>query len=229
MNQKRSWPRVPNRYRLTPPRKLIRPKSMATVVVVFRSTPAVSSMPVPRSLSTSSVRSGRISLIVRTSVVLPTPNPPAMMILVMIGAAARSEGLESIEHIPHHAQVGYRAVTGPPEHRDKPFLVQVAEQDPDHRQRQVDIGGHVGDDHGTPAHGQDSPVFGAQPGHVRQRRAGRRHHVDEIERLPPGPGAAPGKGIGPDDRPGLLVKPSFPGPRHPGGPIAGKSCAVGRG
>ena len=62
MNQNRSWPGVPNRYRLTPPRKLIRPKSMATVVVVFRSTPATSSMPVPRSLSCSSVRSGPAQL-----------------------------------------------------------------------------------------------------------------------------------------------------------------------
>src|SRR5215472_8619034 len=181
MNQNRSWPGVPNRYRLTPPRKLIRPKSMATVVVVFRSTPATSSMPVPWSLSCSSVRSGRISLIVLTSVVLPTPKPPAMMILVMIGVTAGLEGLESIEHIPHHAQVGYRCVRGRPEHRDKPLVVQVAEQHPDHRERQVDVGCHVGHDGRAAARLEDPPVLRAEPGHLGGWRAGRRHDVDQVE------------------------------------------------
>ncbi len=61
---------------------VMRPKSKATVVVVFDSTPEVSSTPMPRSLSSSSVCSGRISLIVPTRVVLPTPKPPAMRILM---------------------------------------------------------------------------------------------------------------------------------------------------
>ena len=95
MNQKRSWPGVPNRYRARSARKVIRPKSIATVVVVFRSTPLMSSMPTLRSLSGSSVRSGRISLMEPTSVVLPAPKPPAMRILAVVGvtspAAAGSE------------------------------------------------------------------------------------------------------------------------------------------
>ena len=65
---------------------VIRPKSMATVVVRLASTPAVTSMPAPGPLSSSSVRSGSISVSAPTSVVLPTPNPPAMRILTATGA-----------------------------------------------------------------------------------------------------------------------------------------------
>ena len=61
---------------------MIRPKSSATVVEDLRSTPVRSSTPAPIALSTSSVRSGVISLIVSTMVVLPTPKPPAMRIFV---------------------------------------------------------------------------------------------------------------------------------------------------
>ncbi len=58
----------------------MRPKSMATVVVTFWSTPSVSSTSWPASLRSSSVRSGRISLTAPTNVVLPTPKPPATSI-----------------------------------------------------------------------------------------------------------------------------------------------------
>ena len=69
---------------------VIRPKSIATVVVVLPSTPEMSSVPTPASVSTSSVCSGRISLTAPTSVVLPTPKPPAMRIFsasgIVVGA-----------------------------------------------------------------------------------------------------------------------------------------------
>jgi hypothetical protein len=61
---------------------------MATVVVVLALTPWVLSTPTLRSLSGSSVRSGRISLIAPTSVVFPTPNPPATRILAVDGTPA---------------------------------------------------------------------------------------------------------------------------------------------
>ena len=64
---------------------VIRPKSSATVVVVLRSTPSSRSTAAPGSLSGSSVRSGRISVSDPTSVVLPTPKPPAMRILMVTG------------------------------------------------------------------------------------------------------------------------------------------------
>jgi S-adenosylmethionine synthetase len=96
MNQKRSWPGVPNRYRVKSARKVIIPKSMATVVVVFRPTPVMSSTPMLRSLSISSVYSGRISLIAPTRVVLPAPNPPAIRILAVAGITSASTGSEGL-------------------------------------------------------------------------------------------------------------------------------------
>ena len=65
---------------------VMRPKSSATVVVFFRSTPARLSSPVCLpTLSASSVDSGRISLTEPTRVVLPTPKPPATRILAVAG------------------------------------------------------------------------------------------------------------------------------------------------
>ena len=57
---------------------VMRPKSMATVVVVLPRMWRVSSMPVDALVMAASVRSGSISEIAPTKVVLPTPNPPAM-------------------------------------------------------------------------------------------------------------------------------------------------------
>ena len=65
---------------------MIRPKSIATVVVFLSSTPEVSSIPTLLSVSSSSVRSGRISLTDPTSVVLPAPKPPATRILMAVGS-----------------------------------------------------------------------------------------------------------------------------------------------
>lgn len=76
----RSWPGVPNRYSTTPPGRLIRPKSMATVVVAFSRTPSRSSTCAEASLSRSSVCSGRISDTESIRVVLPTPKGPATRI-----------------------------------------------------------------------------------------------------------------------------------------------------
>src|SRR6185503_8119667 len=83
---------------------LIRPKSIATVVVVFVGTPAMSSMPRLALVSTSSVCSGRISLTALTSVVLPTPKPPATRIFTACGT--RSEGSEAIDNRLEDAFVG---------------------------------------------------------------------------------------------------------------------------
>ena len=102
MYQKRSCPGVPNRYSTVCGEMVIRPKSSATVVVFFCSTPVVSSMPALAVVISSSVDSGGISLTEPTMVVLPAPNPPAMMILTGVGttavAAVSSELGEAIEH-----------------------------------------------------------------------------------------------------------------------------------
>src|SRR6266542_1277111 len=56
---------------------VMRPKSMATVVVVLPGTAEVSSTPTEASVIASSVVRGVISDTDPTKVVLPTPNPPA--------------------------------------------------------------------------------------------------------------------------------------------------------
>src|SRR6202161_4133321 len=113
MNQNRSWPGVPNRYKDRSDRKVIRPKSMATVVVVLPATPLMSSTPTLRSLSVSSVRSGRISLTALTRVVLPTPNPPAMRILAVVGGTGSPRA-----YLPDRAAQGGLAHTESPGDED---------------------------------------------------------------------------------------------------------------
>src|SRR5919198_626796 len=68
---------------------VIRPKSIATVVVVLPRTPDRSSIPSDSAVITASVVSGVISETEPTNVVLPTPKPPAITILTGIGADPR--------------------------------------------------------------------------------------------------------------------------------------------
>src|SRR5215831_11465818 len=137
MNQKRSWPGVPKRYRTSRAPIEIRPKSIATVVVVLPPTPVRSSTPTLTWVRDSSVRSGRISLIALTIVVLPTPNPPAMTILTgvnWLSSAAPSERAEPIEHLLEQVEVGagLRTRGSPRQHGDLVLLDQVGQQHADH-------------------------------------------------------------------------------------------------
>src|ERR1700733_1672795 len=141
---------------------------MATVVVVLALPPWMSSTPTLRSLSGSSVRSGRISLIAPTSVVFPTPNPPAMRILKGVSrlssAAPRaSEGAEPIEHLPEKIWVCLRT-RGPPRLQSDQFLLnQVGEQDPQHTQRQRHVRSGVSDGHRLLAQADELTVLGTEP------------------------------------------------------------------
>ena len=63
----------------------MRPKSMATVVVVLSGTCTVGSSPAAAEVIAASVVSGVISEMAPTAVVLPTPKPPAMTILTGVG------------------------------------------------------------------------------------------------------------------------------------------------
>src|SRR5918911_2976845 len=80
----------------------IRPKSIATVVVTLPGTCRVSSTPSPADVMIASVVRGSISETEPTSVVLPTPKPPAMTIfaeVISLGCApARSELAKSTQH-----------------------------------------------------------------------------------------------------------------------------------
>src|SRR4051812_3101797 len=80
---------------------VIRPKSIATVVVALPGTFDGSSMPTPAAVITASVVSGVISETAPTSVVLPTPKPPAITIfadLIEDGPRRPSEPAESTQH-----------------------------------------------------------------------------------------------------------------------------------
>src|SRR5882757_9598764 len=79
----------------------MRPKSMATVVVVLSPVWVRSSMPADALVMTASVRSGLISETAPTNVVLPTPKPPATTIFALVVERAAPPPLElpkSTEH-----------------------------------------------------------------------------------------------------------------------------------
>src|SRR5690606_37738665 len=157
----------------------MRPKSMATVVVFLFSTPERSSTPTPRSVRTSSVRRGRISLTAPTSVVLPTPNPPAIRILSATGS---SEGAKSIDHFLENAVARARYHHGRrcPD-ADQPVVVEIPQQYPDDPERQVEIGCEVGDGDRAPRHAQDPLMLGAEHEIGGRTLAGGHHHGDEVE------------------------------------------------
>ena len=60
----------------------MRPKSIATVVVLFCGVASRPSTPSDALVTSASVRSGMISDTAPTNVVLPAPNPPEMTIFV---------------------------------------------------------------------------------------------------------------------------------------------------
>src|SRR3989442_10739404 len=126
---------------------VIRPKSIATVVVPLPGTFDGSSMPTPAAVITASVVSGVISETAPTSVVLPTPNPPATTIfadLIVDGAwRAPSEPAESTQH-PFQQ---FHAVPGPclerVVQREQPVGDHVRDQYPGHAQRQSRVRGDL--------------------------------------------------------------------------------------
>src|SRR6202034_2041765 len=215
MNQKRSWPGVPKRYRASRLAMVIRPKSIATVVVVLSPTPLRSSTPMLAWVSVSSVRSGRISLIAPTSVVFPTPNPPAMRILKGVSrlssAAPRaSEGAEPIEHLPEEIRACLRAHGPSRLHSDQVLLNQVGEQDPHHAQRQRHVRSSVSESHRLLAQTDELTVLGTEPARrgSGRGRPGRYDHRDHVEHRAAGRiGSPAGQRIGPDDAAGFPVEP----------------------
>src|SRR5690242_20267739 len=148
MNQKRSWPGVPNRYRIRSWSRVIRPKSMATVVVVLSPVWVRSSMPAEADVMTDSVRSGLISETAPTNVVLPTPKPPATTIFAEVVARPASELAKSTEHPfeqRHIRSATVVLVTARLVDRHQTGLGQVRDQDPRHTQRHGEQRRHLGD------------------------------------------------------------------------------------
>src|SRR5690348_8620556 len=116
----------------------MRPKSIATVVVCLSGTAAVSSTPSDAAVMVSSVRSGGISETARTSVVFPTPNPPATRILSGMSSAGTQTIQESGEDLRRGAVRVPGGVDG-----QVPGLGQVADQHPRHADRHAEARGHL--------------------------------------------------------------------------------------
>src|ERR1700744_5283908 len=97
MNQNRCWPGVPNMYRTRSLSSVIRPKSMATVVVDLSGTCDRSSTSVLATVMTASVVSGVISDNEPTNVVLHTTNPPYNTIVTDLMAVAAALGCATLD------------------------------------------------------------------------------------------------------------------------------------
>src|SRR5450755_2975030 len=145
MNQKRSWPGVPKRYNTRRLPMVIRPKSIATVVVVLLSTPLRSSRLALALVRASSVHSGRTSLIAPTNVVLPAPNPPATRILNAASerSVVPSEGPESMQYLLKQVGAGLFTGDSSRHHGNAALLDEVGDEDPDHANRQRHVRRHV--------------------------------------------------------------------------------------
>src|SRR3954469_4775530 len=81
---------------------VMRPKSMATVVVSLPGTLEASSTPTPAEVISASVVSGVISEMAPTNVVLPTPKPPAMTIFADVTLWPPLERAKSNENPLQH-------------------------------------------------------------------------------------------------------------------------------
>src|SRR5690606_31940590 len=131
-------PGVPNRYRTKSSSREIRPKSIVTVVVDFPSTPATSSVMTLEEVSASSVCSGMISLTAPTSVVLPTPNPPATTIFTAVGKLERAE---SIDNRLENCVVGMVGGGGRRVDGDPPGGEQITQEHPQDADGEIEPGG----------------------------------------------------------------------------------------
>src|SRR6185312_5816757 len=87
----------------------MRPKSIATVVVVLLGVAVRSSTPTEADVMTASVRRGTISETAPTKVVLPAPNPPDTTIFVD-REGRRSEPLKATEHPPQECWITFVAI-----------------------------------------------------------------------------------------------------------------------
>src|SRR5215470_252827 len=222
MNRKRSCPGVPNRYSHRFPGRAIRPKSIATVVEVFRSdTPPASSMPTECSVIAASVDSGSMSEIDPMNVVLPTAKPPATTILTVVGAElgeawegtgcapvpgawARSERGNAIENTLQNAQRRRRVVGGVGVRQavdgDEVLVAEVADQDPGHPHGKVQVRRQLGDRHVVTGEFDDLTAFA---GEQAVGRAGGPDQRLDRQRILARPGSSTRDRVG-TDRPGLL-------------------------
>src|ERR1700733_1460383 len=136
---------------------------MATVVVVLLGVADRSSWPMLASVMTASVVSGTISDTEPTSVVFPTPKPPATTIFAEVvafrplggccGTPRELEPPKTREH-PFQEVHGWPVTDDHPTgvDDDQPHAGHVTNQHTHHTQRQSKMGGHLSDRPGVHAH-----------------------------------------------------------------------------
>src|SRR4051812_41834641 len=196
---------------------LIRPKSMATVVVILPGTCRLSSTPTPAEVMIASVVSGVISETEPTSVVLPTPKPPAMTIFAEVTrpAAGRCDMSEPAKSTQHPFQqfrayrVGLVVQRGGLVHRNQAIRGHVGNDDSCHTERQLHACGNFCERLHTAAvaHCRDVLMLASTlPAAVHSRSAAHGCLDQRFKRyLKLRPGPAAGYGIRPDQRAGRLI------------------------
>src|SRR3954454_801276 len=197
---------------------LIRPKSMATVVVIFPGTCRLSSTPTPAEVMMASVVSGVISETDPTSVVLPTPNPPAMTIFADVtrppaaGRCAMSEPAKSTQH-PFQQFRAYRVglvfQRGGLVHRDQAVRRHIGDDDTCHTERQLHACGDLSErlHPAAVAHRRDVLMLASTLPAAEHSRSPANGCLDQrfqrYLKLRPGP--TTGYGVRPDQRAGRLI------------------------
>src|SRR3954466_16181902 len=119
----------------------MRPKSRATVVVVFAATALVSSTPTETSVMAASVTSGSISGMAHTGVFLPTPKPPLTTIFTAVGGDGWLERPNTVPDPLDDVDRKFRAVLG----ACQPAGQQVGDEHPGHAERDPEPDGDLGD------------------------------------------------------------------------------------
>src|SRR5690349_7757304 len=154
---------------------VMRPKSIATVVVTFLSTSDASSTPADVDVIAASVVSGGISETADTNVVLPTPNPPATTNLTAVTRRRRGEWGSERPYTFNHPRQGRElqldrvAVRG----FEKAGFDQIPHQDDDDTERHPEFGSQLGDGTRFVTHVDDARRFERK---VVAGFAGRLHH-----------------------------------------------------
>src|SRR6201993_3668732 len=192
MNQNRCCPGVPNMYSTRSFSSVIRPKSMATVVVFLSGTCDRPSTSVDATAMTASVVNGVISETDPTKVVLPTPKPPATTIFTEVIADASPppcgratlDLTESTKHPFEQVKVGSTFGVVALVNADESVCTHVRDQNPRHAEWHPQHRRDLGDGAPVQAELQDRLALGGEDGQVARLINGRAHQGLERELVP---------------------------------------------
>ncbi len=151
---------------------------------------------------------GMISLTDATSVVFPTPNPPAIRILIAVGTICGSEGPESIDHRLEHMVLVFAADRSGFLDGDRVKFDQVLKKDADDTERKVYMGRELGKRDRRCGMRKDRAVFGLSLPDDATCAGGSDHKRQQVDART-GPGPATGEGERAYERAGILVEPGL--------------------